>query len=377
MNELMNMQGRGANFHQQLLVTVSTFALAAAVFGSSQSKAAEQDTDRPTVWIELGGQFEQIESEQEVFAPPFTAVEPVSGPRRQGIIPAAPGSVQKPLDYSYGAEGSISFQPDGSDWVFSAAARYGRSNGSKHIHHSTKPAPYTLGSIHLTRPFAEFTDAASKSSETHAILDFQAGKDIGLGISGGRSAINLGVRFAQFHTALQGTLAMDPNNGGYKYIGQFALPTNHAHSYLGSIQSMRSFYGVGPSVSWNGSVPFVGNSDRAEFTFDWGVNAAVLFGRQKASIHHQTSAHLYTGALHYSVYQVYKHTPPTVVRSRTVAVPNVGGMAGVSLKFLNARVSLGYRADFFFGAMDGGIDTRKTEDVGFYGPFATVSIGLP
>jgi hypothetical protein len=35
-----------------------------------------------------------------------------------------------------------------------------------------------------------------------------------------------------------------------------------------------------------------------------------------------------------------------------------------------------YRADFFFGAMDGGIDTAKKENVGFYGPFATISIGL-
>ena len=36
----------------------------------------------------------------------------------------------------------------------------------------------------------------------------------------------------------------------------------------------------------------------------------------------------------------------------------------------------GALADFFFGAMDGGIDTRKTEDEKFYGPFATISLGL-
>ena len=63
-------------------------------------------------------------------------------------------------------------------------------------------------------------------------------------------------------------------------------------------------------------------------------------------------------------------------RSRTVTIPNVGGMAGVSLKFPNAKVSLGYRADFFFGAMDGGIDTAHRENVGFYGPFATMSVGI-
>ncbi len=68
------------------------------------------------------------------------------------------------------------------------------------------------------------------------------------------------------------------------------------------------------------------------------------------------------------------HVP--VNRSRSVVVPNVGGQAAVSFRHGPARVSFGYRADFFFGAMDGGIDTRKTYNRDFYGPFATVSIGL-
>ncbi len=57
-------------------------------------------------------------------------------------------------------------------------------------------------------------------------------------------------------------------------------------------------------------------------------------------------------------------------------MPNLGGFAGISFIFQSAKVSLGYRADFFFGAMDGGIDTAKNENVGFYGPFASVSVGL-
>jgi hypothetical protein len=31
---------------------------------------------------------------------------------------------------------------------------------------------------------------------------------------------------------------------------------------------------------------------------------------------------------------------------------------------------------YFLGAMDGGIDARKTYDRNFHGPFATISIGL-
>jgi len=46
------------------------------------------------------------------------------------------------------------------------------------------------------------------------------------------------------------------------------------------------------------------------------------------------------------------------------------------VKFPDAKVSLGYRADFFFGAMDGGIDTRKSYDRNFFGPYARIGIGL-
>ena len=51
-------------------------------------------------------------------------------------------------------------------------------------------------------------------------------------------------------------------------------------------------------------------------------------------------------------------------------------MLGMSLKFPNAKVSIGYRGDFFFGAMDTGVDTHKTGTTGFYGPFASISFGL-
>jgi len=46
------------------------------------------------------------------------------------------------------------------------------------------------------------------------------------------------------------------------------------------------------------------------------------------------------------------------------------------LRFPNAKISLGYRADLFFGAIDGGIDKVKRENVGFYGPFANISVGI-
>jgi hypothetical protein len=108
------------------------------------------------------------------------------------------------------------------------------------------------------------------------------------------------------------------------------------------------------------------------------MNAALLFGRQKAVTHHQTTAryHTHKYAAGYRAI-VYQHpATPDHTRANSVVVPNIGGFAGLSLRYINAKVNLGYRADFFWGAMDGGIDVGKKENQSFHGPFATISIGL-
>jgi hypothetical protein len=117
----------------------------------------------------------------------------------------------------------------------------------------------------------------------------------------------------------------------------------------------------------------LGTVDDGQLALDWGVNAAVLFGRQKANISHQSTVIIKNG--HYTGAVIpYPHV--TRSRSRTVTIPNIGGFAGLSYRFTNAKISAGYRADFFFGAKDGGLDIRRTTDVGFHGPYATISIGL-
>ncbi len=166
----------------------------------------------------------------------------------------------------------------------------------------------------------------------------------------------------------------------YKY-GSFSgpplkLPHPHFHTYHATGQSSRSFRGIGPSLSWSGSVPLVGDMQNGEVTFDWGANAAVLFGRQKASVRHQESAHFKSGICGNCYSLVYQHPPAGHSIDHSVTTPNAGGFAGASWRVQNFKVSIGYRADFFFGAIDGGIDTPKSETVGFYGPFATISFGL-
>ncbi len=70
------------------------------------------------------------------------------------------------------------------------------------------------------------------------------------------------------------------------------------------------------------------------------------------------------------------NTYPPISRSKKVTVPNLGGFAAVSWRYADAKVSFGYRADYFFNVLDGGIATAQKEDRAFYGPFASISIGL-
>jgi len=382
MSELIKNQSRN-DFRWHLLTTVSALSLAVTL--SSRAEAA----DKPTVWIELGGQLERIDGVEDPFQAPFTQLSPTPAP----YLPISPDRAQKPAIYSYGAEGKITVKPNGSDWNFSAAVRYGRSNNNKHIHQQTNVT------YQYDNPFAsfpgqapikyktsqQFSDIKAKNSESHAVIDFQAGRDVGLGLfgRGSSSTIGFGVRMADFAAKSTATIVARPHVGFHG--GLLATQPIHKYKayhtdYKAVSDNKRSFEGIGPSLSWEGYVPMIGCEDGA-ITLDWGANVAVLFGRQKAKGTHHTTARYYDELQYiqqppYGVVTRYKNPPLAHDRSHSVVIPNVGGMAGISFRYNAAKVSFGYRADLFLGAMDGGVDARHTKDRNFYGPFATISIGL-
>ena len=119
------------------------------------------------------------------------------------------------------------------------------------------------------------------------------------------------------------------------------------------------------------------------------MNAAALFGRQKTRVQHHTTVRYNSGGLgpifhnynpHKSFYGelvTKTHIAPTAsIRSRNVTVPNVGGFVGLSYRYTDAKLSIGYRYDTFLNAMDTGIDATKKSNVTFNGPFASISFGI-
>lgn len=389
MSELIQVAASQKNMRWKLLLGASTMAFMAYLASAAPGLAEEQD--KPQVWIELGGELSRLGDGQETFSPSIMSDRP-------SMFDLSEPYERSPK-FSFDEGGSISFQPKGTDWVLSASVRYGRASVNHNHHQQTYPNPFRLSftyygyPVHFTRypAGARFADTESRTNESHMVLDFQVGKDVGLGLFGGRSdsSVSLGVRFAQFASRTNTALKSSPDwHFSYAYnpslvtvVGLTSSKIAIAqafHSRIANLQATRSFHGIGPSISWNASTPFAGNADAGQLSLDWGVNGAILFGRQRATVHHETMQYYEKSGIGIYPKRSIVGVPlsHTTARSRMVTVPNVGGFAGLSFRYSNAKISMGYRADFFFNAIDGGLDARKSYDRNFYGPYATVSIGL-
>jgi len=387
MSELIQHNDNRATIRWKLLTGASALALTAYI--SSTALANAEDSDRPTVWIELGGQLSRLQDGQETYMAPFETGRP--------SIFSPSEKFEKPPLYSIDEFASLSFQPEDSSWIFAASVHYGRSTSNRHVRQQTYPTYFhkyfpgtgrTPVPSTYAQPFpiaAKFADTKARTSERFDILDFSAGKDVGLGMFGrnGSSTVNLGVRFAQFQSKSNIAIKSDPDwHFITQYFGFIVATATYGqafHSNAASMTAQRSFRGVGPSISWKNSTPIAGNTQDGAITLDWGLNAAMLFGRQKAKIHHQSTAQYHKSAGYIfgsSAHSTHHYAFPDQDRSRSVTVPNVGGFAGLSYQYADAKLSFGYRADFFFNAIDGGIDARKDENRAFYGPYASISIGL-
>ena len=380
MSELINNRYVRADFQVQLLATASAIALTTYLASTTLSKA--EDSDRPTVWIELGGQMEATQGTSAPFVAPFmTAISPTPAPYANDIFNRS----QRPAHLAFGLSGSVTVQPENSDWMFSVNLRYGRSSTNRHEHHQSVDAMKTLvsnGVLYTHKfPAAPFADAKGAYDESHLVLDFMAGRDVGLGAFGqdGSSSISAGVRLVQFSTKSNFSAIGRPSIQFAQHGAWYGEVT--FFNYTAAANTSRSFSGAGPSLSWKGSAALVGNKDAGEISLDWAIDGAVLFGRQKATVSHTTQAYQLPENAGYFWYQGYYYTrtyrnSQSHARSHSVVVPNLGGFAGLSVKYPNAKVSIGYRADFFFGAVDTGIDERHSKTLSFNGPFASISIGL-
>ncbi|HSZ11363.1 MAG TPA: hypothetical protein VK759_04260 [Rhizomicrobium sp.] len=332
----------------RLLSSVSAVALL-GVFAleSHDAKAAGTflaDSSQPPLWIELGGDFESISGKADQWMPDSTSALAGSG-----------AHIRKDPANSLGLEGKIAYQFEHSDWKVWAAARYGRSQRGQDFHTQTAQY-YALGFVRA------YTDT-TRHLENHMIVDFEAGKDVGLGLFSehSRSTIGVGIRIAQFSVTGDDFVSSKP-----QYSGVFRQQV-----FFHTAKLTRRTSAMGPTASWDSHVPLISLSD-SNFALDWGVNGALLFGKQKTML--DTTNRYRHQSEGYPI--VVGTTSANVVRRHTQLIPNLGAMAALSFNLPAAKMTVGYRADFFFSGMDGGVNAYRGMTRSFYGPFATISVGI-
>ncbi len=326
-----------------------------------------KDGKPPLLWITLDGQYAMQKDDLEIYNPAFLASSQFDAISRVGHE-TAPKTL-----WNRGAE--ISFQPEDSNWIFSGSIRYGKI-GRKERDLQITPSGHVV--VHNANfgdqiVYRAYQDFQTQSTESHTIMDFAVGRDVGLGRFGNdpTSIVSAGVRVAQFDSTNSVEIKSQPTNCAWGDRNP-ACPYN---KFDGFMEAERKFHGIGPSLSWKASSMVMGDRSDGGISVDWGVNGAVLFGRQKVTDQHQTSEHYFNGQAHIDSAPVYQYAS-SPSRSKRITVPNLGGYVGASVRYNNAKISAGYRADFFFNAIDGGIDVAKKENRGFYGPYLNLSIGF-
>jgi hypothetical protein len=379
MSELIAHQNKQGRIGVYLLSTTSVIALAACV-ASTEALAA----DHPTVWLEAGYHFDSVTGSSGSYVPPLDALTKAGG------FPALT-DVENVLGRASGAEGKISFEPRGSDWVFAISARYGRTHSTRNVHQQkqifgppmkkTIQSPSLYNKIPYTPVFTGYADQSVDNSEAHTIVDFQIGRDVGVGLLGHAtdSVISFGARYAQLNIRSQieahdapDAIFIQSTGPGLVIHPKYYIQT-HNHASISLAHRYNNFHAFGPSISMSNTTALNGNPTDGQIALDWGMNAAVLFGRQRTKVTHQSTVQYLDG---FKGIKTIAAVPVATARSRTVTVPNLGGFAALSYRFTRAKLSLGYHADFFFGAMDRGIDARRSVTTGYHGPYATISIGL-
>jgi hypothetical protein len=332
---------RGPGMRWQLLAGASALALMANMAAISTANADEDNH----FYFEVGGSYGAQAGGSTSWFLPFAAPGAPTGDDEEDETnsarthsPFGPNGVTLPIGpgESWDFESALKVQPAESDLIFSLGIKFGRNARRDAFASFTQTTPYS---------YTKQKVGLASHSESHINIDFQVGKDFGLGMFGrdGTSVFSAGLRYAHFTART--------NTGFYTSTKYFAGS--------GSTLAKRSFVGVGPMISWEASTP-LSETDDGGFSLDWTVNAAVLFGRQKAS-----------GILLYDDGYALGTS-----RDRNVTVPELGGSVGFSYRPADSglRIAFGYRVDAAFGALDAGLFRNWQVDRVQHGPFLKVGI---
>lgn len=308
----------------QLFWRVSALALMSTA-GATGAKAA----DKGGLTLEIDGTYEFDET-----------------PATQSFVPSEgiPNAMIR-AHHGYDAGGRLTWQPANSDLSFGLAAHFGRTTK---VSHAFSYSYYSKYPVHFNQ------QVQHSYSIAHTVVDFEVGKDVGIGLFGGGSTTTIGggVRYGHFNARTRGSFSTSA-----KYFGGGSV--NRA----GGFRIARSTDAAGPRIFVRTTSSLPGEMGHKGFSIGLGVDGSVLFGRQKATDTVDIAYGGYTGQF------------PNFRRSRTKTVPTVGAFGQVNWAVPGnpLTVSLGYKVDDYFGAVDGGFAGSHSIDILEHGPFVSLT----
>jgi len=179
------------------------------------------------------------------------------------------------------------------------------------------------------------------NKEKLTFLDFEVGRDVGLGNANGKLRIHAGLRVASFRSK---------ENGNWYYSSGIS-----SFSSSGSFKVHRKFTGIGPRLGFNSLTPI---SENLALRLD--AAGALLFGKRK------------TTAIGTYVTPFCSSFTTGMRRSKSTVVPNISAFAGFAwmpASVPGMTVSLGYSVDAYFNVVEtwNGTSLRKSDRI-IHGP---------
>jgi iron complex outermembrane receptor protein len=347
----------------------SNTPLLGSLFGERRERP---DGEAYSFTIEVGGGPSRIQQDAEILAPDwFSFYRPEAG------FPLGPQDTE--LDLAQAREAKLTYAL--GPWRLSAAARYGRV-GSRAFGEGSQREPdvYFIDAFNqptIARGRLNWGSDIAVDSEAFTIADFQVGRDIGIGAwgEGGSSLLSLGVRYAQLKSTSDVELRSDAD---FRYpAGENAFKYERDwHHFESSVESERSFQGIGPTISWDASSRLLGNQDTGHIDLDWGLDGGMLFGKQKADVRQEALTEYINGSNLAPVTTTVIADIPPRQESKSVQVPVAGVNLGLSYSLDRLKLSGGYRWERYFDAIDGGIDEAEQYDRTIDGPYLKLSVGF-
>jgi iron complex outermembrane recepter protein len=333
--------------------------------------------------LELDGYYGRFSQNHERFSPPIDNLFNSSFPSHD--------DAQRDLDWGAGGGGKLTYGIGQGRWNISAAIRYGRALGQTEAHAKQALPDFcvTLGPNYGCYNPTElhgkynFYDAIAHNGESHAIADFMVGREFGIGSRSRRpvtSEVSLGLGYVELRSSADLVLHDRPD---YYFPANETYPDitySHVHHLNAEMQADRKFKGAGPAMAWNGAMALAGNADavgRVDLTA--GLGGSILFGRQKTRVHEHEMG-VYSGG---PLGQISKYVLPSPyntaqdhLRTKSATVPGLNASLGLSYELGRMKLDGGYRWERYFKAIDAGLETRKTYDRSFDGPYFKVSVGF-